>query len=247
MPPRTSSIARLCVLLVASGASASAAPAAGAGAALSPPEPSSAEHERRAMVREQLQARDIRDPRVLEAMRTVPRHRFVPEPLRSRAYSDAPLPIGHGQTISQPYIVAFMAQVLRLRGDERVLEVGSGSGYAAAVLSLLAREVHGIELERELCERSLAALRAYANVHVRCGDGFHGWPERAPFDAIVLSFAAEELPPPLWDQLAVGGRVVYPRGSAGSVQQLVLVTKTRDGRREERLAPVRFVPMRRAE
>jgi protein-L-isoaspartate(D-aspartate) O-methyltransferase len=201
------------------------------------------------MVREQLQARDIRDGRVLAAMRAVPRDRFVPEPLRSRAYSDAPLPIGHGQTISQPYIVAFMAQALRLRGDERVLEVGSGSGYAAAVLSRVAREVYGIELEQELCDRSLLALRAlgYANVHVRCGDGFHGWPERAPFDAIVLSFAAEELPAPLWDQLAVGGRVIYPRGRAGSVQQLVLVTKTRDGKREERLAPVRFVPMRRAD
>jgi protein-L-isoaspartate(D-aspartate) O-methyltransferase len=244
MPGRVPSIA-LCVLLAAGAAGASATPAGPSPA----PGPSSDERERRAMVREQLQARDIRDGRVLEAMRTVPRHRFVPEPLRSLAYSDAPLPIGHGQTISQPYIVAFMAQVLRLRGDERVLEVGSGSGYAAAVLSLLAREVYGIELERELCDRSLVTLRAlaYPNVQVRCGDGFHGWPERAPFDAIVLSFAAEELPAPLWDQLAVGGRVVYPRGRAGAVQQLVLVTKTRDGRREERLAPVRFVPMRRAE
>jgi protein-L-isoaspartate(D-aspartate) O-methyltransferase len=239
MPGRVPSIACLCVLLAVGAAGASAAPA----------QPPSAEEERRAMVREQLQARDIRDGRVLAAMRAVPRDRFVPEPLRSRAYSDTPLPIGHGQTISQPYIVAFMAQALRLRGDERVLEVGSGSGYAAAVLSRVAREVYGIELEQELCDRSLLALRAlgYANVHVRCGDGFHGWPERAPFDAIVLSFAAEELPAPLWDQLAVGGRVVYPRGRAGSVQQLVLVTKTRDGKREERLAPVRFVPMRRAD
>lgn len=240
MPRRALTIACLCALLAA-GATA---PATG-----DRPAPAGAEGARREMVRAQLRARDIRDARVLEAMGEVPRHRFVPEPLRADAYSDAPLPIGHGQTISQPYVVAFMAQALRLRGDERVLEVGSGSGYAAAVLSRLAGEVYGIELEQELCARSVATLRAlaYRNVRVRCGDGFHGWPERAPFDAIVVSFAAEELPGPLWEQLAVGGRVVFPRGRAGSVQQLVLVTKTGAGSREERLAPVRFVPMRRKE
>jgi protein-L-isoaspartate(D-aspartate) O-methyltransferase len=194
-----------------------------------------------------LERREIRDPRVVEAMRAVPRHRFVPEPLRGRAYADTPLPIGAGQTISQPYVVAFMAEALRLRGDERVLEVGSGSGYAAAVLSLLGAEVYGIELEQELYERSLATLGelGYRNVHLKQGDGFLGWPEEAPFDAILLSAAAETIPRPLWEQLAEGGRLLYPRGRAGDLQELVLVTKTQEGRREERLAPVRFVPLRR--
>lgn len=211
-------------------------------------EAASGEAERHAMVRDQLQARDVRDPRVLDAMRRVPRHRFVPEALRARAYDDGPLPIGRGQTISQPYVVAHMAEALRLSGRERVLEVGSGSGYAAAVLSLLAAEVHGIELEQELYERSLATLGAlgYRNVHLRAGDGFRGWPEAAPFDAILVSCAVESVPPPLWEQLAEGGRLVYPKGSAEDVQELVRVTKTPRGPREERLAPVRFVPMRRA-
>jgi protein-L-isoaspartate(D-aspartate) O-methyltransferase len=179
----------------------------------------------------------------------VPRHRFVPEELRRGAYADGPLPIGRGQTISQPYIVAFMAEALHLRGDERVLEVGSGSGYAAAVLSQLASEVYGIELEPMLYERSLVTIRelGYPNVHLRCGDGFRGWPEKAPFHAIVLSCAAEGIPGPLWEQLAEGGRLLYPRGGAGDLQELVLVTKTREGPREESLAPVRFVPMRRPE
>jgi len=204
--------------------------------------------DREAMVRGQLEARAIRDPRVLDAMRRVPRHRFVPEALRALAYSDAPLPIGRGQTISQPYIVAFMAQALNLRGQERVLEVGSGSGYAAAVLSLLAADVYGIELEKELYDRSLVTIGelGYPNVHLRHGDGFVGWPEKAPFDAIVLSCAAEAIPEPLWRQLAEGGLLLYPRGSANDVQELVLVTKTAAGPRERRLAPVRFVPMRRA-
>lgn len=220
----------------------SAGVAAGAG-----PQDSSLEAERRAMVREQLQARQIRDARVLDAMRTVPRHRFVAEALRRYAYADTPLPIGRDQTISQPYIVALMAEALQLRGDERVLEVGSGSGYAAAVLSLLGSEVYGIELEQELYDRSVVTIRelGYRNVHLRSGDGFRGWPERAPFDAIVLSCAAERIPEPLWEQLAEGGRLLYPRGSARDIQELVLVTKTREGPHEERLAPVRFVPMRR--
>lgn len=200
------------------------------------------------MVRDQLEARRIRDARVLDAMRTVPRDRFVPEAFRRQAYSDGPLPIGRGQTISQPYIVAFMAEALRLRGGERILEVGSGSGYAAAVLSLLGSEVYGIELEQELYDRSVATIRelGYPNVHLRRGDGFGGWPEEAPFDAIVLSCAAEAIPAPLWAQLAEGGRLLYPRGSADDVQELVLVTKAPEGPREERLAPVRFVPLRRA-
>ncbi len=208
---------------------------------------SSREAERRAMVRDQLELRGIRDTRVLEAMRSVPRHRFVSEALQAVAYEDSPLPIGRGQTISQPYIVAFMAEALELRGGERVLEVGSGSGYAAAVLSLLAAEVYGIELEPELYERSVATVQGlgYANVHLRCGDGFLGWPEKAPFDAILLSCAAEKVPGPLWDQLAEGGRLLYPQGPAGGFQELVLVTRTPQGPREKRLVPVRFVPMRR--
>ncbi len=216
-----------------------------------PPSPaprvSSPEAERQAMVRDQLQAREIRDTRVLDAMRTVPRHSFVSEPFRRYAYSDTPLPIGRGQTISQPYIVAFMAEALRLRGDERVLEVGSGSGYAAAVLSLLGSEVYGIEIEKELYDRSVVTIRelGYPNVHLRWGDGFLGWPEKAPFDAVVLSCAAETIPERLWEQLAERGRLLYPKGSADDVQELVLVTKTPEGPREKRLAPVRFVPMRR--
>jgi protein-L-isoaspartate(D-aspartate) O-methyltransferase len=219
------------------------------GAPTSPaPQVSSREAEREAMVRDQLEARGIRDARVLEAMRTVPRDRFVPEAFRRHAYEDTPLPIGRGQTISQPYIVAFAAEALQLRGNERVLEVGSGSGYAAAVLSRLASQVYGIELEQELYERSVVTLRelGHANVHLRQGDGFLGWPEKAPFDAIVLSAAAEQIPPPLWTQLADGGRLLYPKGSAGEVQELVVVTKGREGPREESLAPVQFVPLRRA-
>ena len=180
-------------------------------------------------------------------MAAVPRERFVPPEWRADAYLDTPLPIGRGQTISQPYVVAFMAQALGLRGGERVLEVGSGSGYAAAVLSRVAAEVYGIQLEPELHARSVATIAelGYANVHLRRGDGFLGWPELAPFDAIVLSCAIEELPAPLWKQLADGGRVVYPKGPAGAVQSLVVVTKTPGGPREEQLAPVQFVPLRR--
>jgi protein-L-isoaspartate(D-aspartate) O-methyltransferase len=200
------------------------------------------------MVEQQLIRRGIRDPLVLAAMRTVPRQEFVPEPLRERAYEDGPLPIGRGQTISQPFVVAFMAEALELRGGERVLEVGSGSGYAAAVLSLLAADVYGIELEAELHARSVATLArlGYRNVHLRHGDGFVGWPEAAPFDAILLSCAAEEVPGPLWDQLREGGRLLYPKGAAFGYQELVVVTKTAGAPVARRLEPVRFVPMRRA-
>jgi protein-L-isoaspartate(D-aspartate) O-methyltransferase len=200
---------------------------------------------RAAMVRDQLAARGIRDTRVLAAMEAVPRHRFVPEAHRPQAYGDHPLPIGQGQTISQPFIVAFMAEALRLQPSDRVLEVGSGSGYALAVLARLAAEVRGIELEPELCARSretLAALGLGA-VAVRCGDGFGGWPEAAPFDAILVSCAAPSLPEPLLRQLKVGGRLVAPVGEGS--QELVCVTRTATGMEERRLLPVRFVPMRR--
>jgi protein-L-isoaspartate(D-aspartate) O-methyltransferase len=202
---------------------------------------------RHAMVEEQLAQRGIRDARVLDAMRAVPRHRFVPEALRASAYDDRPLPIGRGQTISQPFVVAYMAEVLALEPTDRVLEVGSGSGYAAAVLARLVSEVHGIELEPELHERSVRTLEelGYRNVHLRQGDGFLGWPEVAPFDAILMSCAAARVPQPLWDQLAIGGRLLYPQeGTFG--QRLVLVTKTPEGRVVQELHPVRFVPMRRA-
>jgi protein-L-isoaspartate(D-aspartate) O-methyltransferase len=212
------------------------------------PAATSEEEARREMIERQLVRRGIRDPRVLEAMRKVPRHEFVPERLRAMAYEDGPLPIGNGQTISQPYIVAYMAEVLGLRGSERVLEVGSGSGYAAAVLSLLAADVYGIELEGELHARSVATLErlGYRNVHLRHGDGFQGWKEAAPFDAILMSCAAEEIPGPLWIQLREGGRFLYPQGPAGGIQELVLVTRTGGKPVVRRLEPVRFVPMRRA-
>jgi protein-L-isoaspartate(D-aspartate) O-methyltransferase len=241
MPPPRLAAALLCALALGcrdgSSARAAAAPAGDA---------SSRSDERREMVRDQIEARGVRDARVLEAMRTVPRHRFVPPARQADAYRDTPLPIGRGQTISQPYIVAFMADALHLRGTERVLEVGSGSGYAAAVLSLLAAEVYGIELEQELFERSVVTTGAlgYPNLHLRAGDGYLGWPGKAPFDAIVLSCAAEAVPGPLWEQLAEGGRLLYPAGP-DDAQELVLVTKTPAGPRAAHLAPVRFVPMRR--
>lgn len=212
------------------------------------PAVTSEEEARRVMIERQLVRRGIRDPRVLEAMRKVPRHEFVPDKLRASAYEDGPLPIGSGQTISQPFIVAHMAEVLDLRGNERVLEVGSGSGYAAAVLSLLAADVYGIELEGELHARGVATLErlGYKNVHLRHGDGFKGWKEAAPFDAILMSCAAEAIPGPLWDQLREGGRFLYPEGPAGGLQELVLVTRTGGKPVVRRLEPVRFVPMRRA-
>jgi protein-L-isoaspartate(D-aspartate) O-methyltransferase len=230
------------VALAAGPAPALEVPPAGA-------RPSAEEKARRTMVDQQLVTRGIRDPFVLAAMRTVPRHEFVPENVRASAYEDGPLPIGRGQTISQPFIVAFMAEALALHGTERVLEVGSGSGYAAAVLSLLAADVYGIELEGELHARSVATLArlGYRNVRLRHGDGFVGWPEAAPFDAIVISCAVEEIPRPLWDQLREGGRVVYPKGPAAGFQELVVVTKTPGGPVERKLEPVRFVPMRRAQ
>jgi protein-L-isoaspartate(D-aspartate) O-methyltransferase len=179
-------------------------------------------------------------------MRAVPRHRFVPPDLADQAHADWPLPIGAGQTISQPYIVAAMAEALELAGSERVLEVGSGCGYMAAVLSRLAGEVYGMDLEEGLCrraQRTLAVLGC-ANVEIRCGDGALGWPERAPFDAVMLSCAAPAIPPDLWGQLAPGGRIILPLGQAGWGQELVLVRKTTEGSEVSRLMAVSFVPLR---
>jgi len=195
------------------------------------------------MVEEQIERRGVRDPRVLEAMRTVPRHLFVPAELRDRAYDDAPLPIGDGQTISQPYIVAFMTEAARVKPGDRVLEVGTGSGYQAAVLAATGVEVMSIEIIPGLAERARRALAeaGYTKVVVRTGDGFRGWPEAAPFDAVLVTAAPDEVPPPLLDQLKVGGVLVIPVGTG--TQELIRVTRTAAGYERESLLPVRFVPM----
>ena len=197
------------------------------------------------MVREQLVARGIRDDRVLVAMGRVPRHELVPEGERDEAYEDRPLPIGEGQTISQPYIVAAMSEAAALTGSERVLEVGTGSGYQAAVLSALARDVYTIELEPVLAQHAKTALEQLgcANVHTRTGDGYRGWPEAAPFDAILVTAAPDHVPPDLIAQLAPGGRLVIPVGGSND-QELWLYTKTERGVERRRLMPVRFVPLR---
>ncbi len=201
---------------------------------------------RRDMVASQIEARGVRDPRVLAAMRAVKRRLFVPERYRSSAYHDGPLPIGHGQTISQPYIVAAMTEALRLTGNEKVLEIGTGSGYQAAVLARLARKVYSIEIVIALCRSARERLHklGYRNVRVRCGDGYQGWPGEAPFQAIILTCAPPRLPRTLVEQLAPGGRLVAPVGPVFGVQRLILVTKDRQGRVSQRtLMMVRFVPM----
>jgi len=199
---------------------------------------------RERMVRDQIEARGVRDKKVLGALRRVERHRFVPEGVRAQAYEDHPLAIGQGQTISQPYIVAAMTEAARLRGGERVLEIGTGSGYQAAVLSLCAARVYTIEIVPELgrsAQKRLAAL-GYKNVEVRIGDGYQGWPDQAPFDAIVVTAAPEQVPRALIDQLAVGGRMVLPVGP-DDAQELVRITRTAKGHQREKLMDVRFVPM----
>ncbi len=198
------------------------------------------------MVRRQIEARGVKDPRVLEAMRQVPRHRFVPPRLARLAYRDYPLPIGHGQTISQPFMVAFMTEALGLKPGDKVLEVGTGSGYQAAVLSRLAAQVYSIEIIPQLQDEARARLArlGYGNIHLRTGDGYLGWPEAAPFQGIIVTCAPERIPPPLLEQLAPGGRMVIPVGPRGGVQELVLVEKDhRGGLRRRRLLPVRFVPL----
>jgi len=198
---------------------------------------------RKAMVSRQIEARGVSDPRVLEAMRTVPRHRFVAPELHSRAYEDHPLPIGLGQTISQPYIVAAMTELLRPEPTDRVLEVGTGSGYQAAVLSRLVAHVYSIEILPELAKRAAETLAelGYDNVTVSTGDGYRGIPSEAPFDGIIVTAAPAEIPQPLIDQLAVGGRLVIPVGHF--YQELKLVEKTEKGIESHSIFPVRFVPM----
>jgi protein-L-isoaspartate(D-aspartate) O-methyltransferase len=201
--------------------------------------------ERERMVQRQLRARGVEDERVLDAFREVPREVFVAPGLEDSAYTDAPLPIGESQTISQPFVVALMVEALRIRPGDRVLEVGAGSGYAAAILSRLASEVYAIErlpsLAREARER--IERLGYENVKIRAGDGTLGWPEAAPFDAILVSAGGPDVPPALLDQLAPGGRMVIPVGTSRE-QELVRITKSADGRlRTESLGPVVFVPL----
>jgi protein-L-isoaspartate(D-aspartate) O-methyltransferase len=202
----------------------------------------------RADVRLTSQALDTEslDPHVLEAMAKVPRHEFVPPELREVAYENRPLPIGHGQTISQPYIVAVMTDLLKVEPGQHVLEIGTGSGYQAAILAALGAEVYTIEIIAALAEQARRTLDrlGYKNIHVRIGDGYYGWKEHAPFDAIVVTAAASHIPPPLIQQLKNGGRMVIPVGSRFMVQQLLLVEKDEDGKVTSRqLLPVRFVPL----
>lgn len=202
------------------------------------------DRERRvAMVSQQIEARGVRDRRVLDAMRRVPRHLFVPGELREVAYTDRPLAVGHQQTISQPYIVALMTELLRPRSGMRVLEIGTGSAYQAAVLAELVDTVYTIEIVPELGRSAAERLErlGYSNVRTRIGDGFDGWPDAAPFDGIIVTAAPEEIPSPLLEQLAVGGRLVIPVGRGA--QDLLVVKRTPEGLERERVIPVRFVPM----
>jgi protein-L-isoaspartate(D-aspartate) O-methyltransferase len=201
---------------------------------------------RRELVRSGVAGRGVTDEAVLEAMRSVPRHAFVPDKHRDAAYENRPLPIGEGQTISQPYVVGYMTEKLRLEPDDRVLEIGTGSGYQAAVLAEIVDEVYTIEILDSLSSTATHRLQAqgYDNVTVKNADGYYGWKEHAPFDAVIVTAAAGHIPPPLTEQLAVGGRMVIPLGGAYETQSLVLVTKEGpDDIRTEHLLPVRFVPM----
>jgi len=188
------------------------------------------------------------DPRVRAALAAVPRHRFVPEHLRAQAYADRPLPIGHGQTISQPFVVALMSELAQLKPNDRVLEIGTGSGYQAAVLAELVAQLHTVEIIPALGERTGELLRelGYRHVAIHIGDGYQGWPAAAPYDAIVVTAAPDRVPPPLVDQLAPGGRLVVPIGSRDGIQQLQVLRKQPDGRVvAQTVLPVRFVPLTR--
>ena len=195
------------------------------------------------MVEQQIERRGVSRPSVIGAMRDVPRHLFLPESLRESAYLDGPQPIGEGQTISQPYIVALMTELLELDGNDRVLEIGTGSGYQAAVLSRLAKEVYTIEIRGRLGKRARRTLErlGYDNIHYRIGDGYAGWQEAAPFDAIIVTAAPPEVPEALVEQLRIGGKMVVPVGDY--FQELQVITRTEEGSRTETAGGVRFVPM----
>jgi len=235
---RTTTLRAASVLAVLLSGAASGLPAAGVQSGLN-----DRDAERRRMIDDQLRARDITSVPVLEAMRKVPRHLFVPEAYRDRAYGDHPLPIGFEQTISQPYIVAFMTQALEVKPGHRVLEIGTGSAYQAAVLGELTDEVYTIEIVAPLADRARETLAAlgYRHVRVRTGNGYLGWPEHAPFDRIIVTAAPPEIPPALVEQLKVGGLMAIPVGTAD--QDLLILRKTDRGMQTLRTLPVRFVPM----
>lgn len=203
------------------------------------------EKQREQMVEMQIRARDVRSKVVLDAMKVVPRHLFVPKSVQSMAYDDRPLPIGQNQTISQPYIVAYMTEQISPKPGMKVLEIGTGSGYQAAILAQIGCRVYTIELLDELANRAATTLKelGYTKVSVKCGDGYQGWPEEAPFDAIIVTAAPEYIPPKLIEQLKDGGIMVLPVGPVNSVQFLKLVTKKESKTTETNLLPVRFVPM----
>ena len=198
---------------------------------------------RERMVKTQIEARGVKDRLVLDAMRKVPRHLFVAEGLQDVAYTDGPLPIGEEQTISQPYIVALMTELLGLAGGEKVLEIGTGSGYQAAILAEIAKEVYTIEIICSLVEMAETRLKEmeYKNITVKCADGYQGWEEHAPFDGVMVTAAPDHIPQPLVDQLKVGGKLVIPVGDL--FQELIVITKTEKGIKKETNIPVRFVPM----
>ena len=231
------------ILLAVFTMSCAAGEGGGAGSGPEAKEGARYEQARHAMVATQIEARGVTDPRVLEAMRRVPRDRFVPPELRDQAYRDSPLPIGHRQTISQPYIVALMTELIRPAPGMRVLEIGTGSGYQAAVLAECVSKVFTIEILPELGREAARLLGelGYDNVATRIGDGYDGWPEEAPFDAIIVTAAPATIPKPLLDQLAIGGRLVIPVGELS--QDLVVVTRTEQGYERRPASPVRFVPM----
>ncbi len=202
---------------------------------------------REKMVNRQIINRGVKDKRVIRAMLSVPRHLFVPENYLSESYEDHPLPIGEGQTISQPYIVAFMTEVLNLKPEDRILEIGTGSGYQAAVLAEMVNEVYTIELLPSLADRARNILEqlGYTNIHVKTGDGFKGWPEKAPFDAIIVTCAPDKIPQALVDQLNEGGRIIIPVGSQFFAQELVKGVKKKGRLITKNVLPVRFVPLTR--
>ncbi len=214
-------------------------------AAPTTPAPDSFANARSAMVADQIQRRGVNDAAVLAAMRRLPRHRFVPDSYLAQAYADHPLPIGYGQTISQPYIVALMTQALKAEPGQRVLEIGTGSGFQAAVLGEMGVEVYSVEIIPELAEQATSRLAdmAYTNVRVRQADGYHGWPEHAPYDAIIVTAAPDHLPTPLAQQLREGGRLVIPIGPQGAVQTLWLFEKQAGELQASNLGDVMFVPL----
>ena len=220
---------------------------AGTACGQKPTAPSEFAAHRQRMVEQQLKPRGIKDERVLAAMAKVPREEFIPADQRSDAYDDGPLPIGYDQTISQPYIVAFMTEQLRLKSSDRLLEIGSGSGYQAAVLAELVADVYTIEIVEPLANTAQATLQrlGYNNVHLRVGDGYQGWPEEAPFDAIIVTCAPDKVPQPLVDQLKDGGRMIIPVGERFA-QQLYLLENKNGQLKESAMLPVRFVPMMRS-